>query len=511
MDYAGKLKDLKPPPPTTNIRVQPYFITSYDKYSGSDQSIEPENTNFTGGGELKWAINPNDVLDITVNTDFAQADVDRQVNNTTRFSVFFPERRQFFLENASLFGINIGPGSGTQGGSMRIQPFFSRRIGLDAEGQPIPINLGGRFVHRSSSKNFGAIVMQQREDSLTPNTNFFVGRFSENFGKQNRVGGLVTLKNSSIGSNLTGNIDAFIRLAESHSINTLLSFSGTSNSGEEGFAGIAQYYYSTNKWKGWWTQSLVSKNFNPEMGFISRSDVIGTTPGITRYFRGDKLPFKKWLRAFEPSLRAQFYHQASTGMLIERQLSAYPFYLNFQNGGYFGYGLSSISQHLTVPFSPLEVTIGTGDYNYVQHNILASTDPSKKLSAMGTLTWGSYFNGKLNSGDLQVFYAPIPHFALGGRINQINFNEVGDELTTKTVNLFSIEGRFALNPRVQLTAFFQKNSENDSQNVNVRFSWEYSPLSFIYIVYNNREYDDYLQYRVTEDQVIGKIGFLKQF
>jgi len=159
--------------------------------------------------------------------------------------------------------------------------------------------------------------MRQHGDTITPAINFFVGRFSENFGRQNRVGGLVTLKNLPEGSHLTGTVDAFIRLAESHSINTLLSYSATTNSSGQGFSGIAQYYYSTNKWKGWWTQSFVTKDFNPEMGFISRSDIFGTTPGIIRYFRGEKLPFKKWLRAFEPGVMAQFYHQASTGILIE--------------------------------------------------------------------------------------------------------------------------------------------------------------------------------------------------
>ena len=511
MDYSGQLKNLKPPPPKANIQTQPYFLTSYNHYEGPNKERKSEETQYSAGGELKWAINPNDVLDITVNTDFAQADVDRQVNNTSRFSVFFPERRQFFLENASLFGINVGPGGGLQGGSMRIQPFFSRRIGLDNGGQPIPIDVGGRFVHRSSDKNYGVILMRQRGDSLTPATNFFVGRFSENFGKQNRVGGLMTLKNSVEGSNITANADAFIRLAESHSINTLLSYSGTTATGEEGFSGIAQYYYSTNKWKGWWTQSIVSKNFNPEMGFISRKDVIGTTPGIIRYIRGENMPFKKWIRAFEPGLMTQFYHQASTGKLIEKQISLFPFYLNLQSGGYIGYGFSSISQYLTEDFSPLGVTIGEGDYDYLQQTVLASTDPSKKFSATGIITWGSYFNGDFSSGDLQMFFSPIPHFSLVGRFNQIHFKNVGINNTTKTVDLYSIEGRFALNPRLQLSSFYQRNSDDDSENINIRFSWEYKPLSSIYIVYNHREYDFELLYREVEDQAIGKIGYLKQF
>ncbi|MDZ7934091.1 MAG: carbohydrate binding family 9 domain-containing protein [Emticicia sp.] len=130
MTYAGELNNLQPPPPSPNIRIQPYILTSYDQYSGR-KVPKPTETNFKLGGELKRAINSNAVLDLTTNTDFAQADADRQVNNVTRFSVFFPERRQFFLENASLFGVGIGPSDDISGGTMRVQPFFSGRIGLD--------------------------------------------------------------------------------------------------------------------------------------------------------------------------------------------------------------------------------------------------------------------------------------------------------------------------------------------------------------------------------------------
>ena len=208
MTYAGILKNLQPPPPSPNVRIQPYFLTSYDSYKGGF-SPKPSDTNLKLGGELKWAINPNAVLGLTTNTDFAQADADRQVNNDTLFSVFFPERRQFFLENASLFGVGVGPNQDLSGGTMRVQPFFSRRIGLDDARNPIPIDAGGRFVYRSLKRNYGAIVMRQRGVGDTPATNFFVGRFSENFGKQNRIGGLLTIKNRPDGSNIVATIDVF--------------------------------------------------------------------------------------------------------------------------------------------------------------------------------------------------------------------------------------------------------------------------------------------------------------
>ena len=218
------------------------------------------------------------------------------------------------------------------------------------------------------------------------------------------------------------------------------------------------------------------------------NDVIGTTPGIIYYYRGKKLPFKKWLRSFDPGIDAQFFHQASTGKLIERQLIFYPFYLNLQNAGYLGYGLNDIFQHLPETFSPLGVSIGPGDYRYIQHTVVASSDPSKKIYLTGSVNWGDYFNGQLTTSDFKVFFAPIPYISLGGQFNRNNFAEVGNENISKIVDLYSVESRLALNAKLQLSSFIQKNTENDRINLNVRLSWEYQPLSFLYIVFNRNEY-----------------------
>ena len=508
MAYAGVLKNLQPPPPKPNIRIQPYVLGSYDRYKNFPASTEPEKNNFRAGGDIKWAISPNSILDLTFNTDFAQADADRQVNNVTRFSVFFPERRQFFLENASLFGVGVRPNDDGPGGAMRIQPFFSRRIGLDDFGNPIPLDAGGRFVYRSTKRNAGVMIMRQRESEITPATNFFVGRFSENFGKQNRIGGLMTIKNSSEGTNIVSAVDGFFRMGESHSLNTMLIHSNTGS--KNGFAGYAQYFFTDNQWKIWWTQSVVTENFNPELGFVSRSDVIGTTPGIFWYYRGKYLPFKKWIRAFEPGVFPEFYHQASTGKLTERQLTVNPIWVNFQSGGYFGYIITPTYQLLTEPFAPLGINIAEGKYNYLRHLFYFSTDQSRVISSNINFETGSYFNGDLIAGTFTLNLAPSPHFSLQGQFNRNQFKEVGDPATDKKVDLYSVSGRIALNPRLQLIGFYQKNSENNLSNYNVRLSWEYQPLSYVYLVFNRRSFDNTQMKRQTEDHAIIKISYLRQ-
>jgi hypothetical protein len=172
MEYAGKLNGIIPPPPTaTNIRFIPYLL----QVSGNSQGTEIGNSitdEFKAGGEIKWVVSPTSVVDFTFNTDFAQADVDLQVNNISRFSVFFPERRQFFLENASLFSSGLAPVNEVIGGSMYIQPFFSRTIGLDANVNPIAITAGSRFVYRSEKRNLGGIFMRQGEGDGDPYANW---------------------------------------------------------------------------------------------------------------------------------------------------------------------------------------------------------------------------------------------------------------------------------------------------------------------------------------------------
>jgi len=508
MAYAGLLTNLKPPPPKSNIRVQPYVLGALDRYSPEIKDKKQQSLKL--GGELKWAINPNSVLDVTLNTDFAQADVDRQINNITRFSILFPERRQFFLENASLFGVGGGPSPDFSGGFMRIQPFFSRRIGLDDNGNPIPIDMGSRYVYRSLKRNAGVMAIQQRGFNGEDPTRFFIGRFSENLGEQHRIGALVALKEGPNGIHATSMLDGFFRMGQSHSLNTMLVNTSNSNGEKSGFAGYAQYFYATNQLKFWWTQSIVNKSFNPELGFVSRTDVIGSTPGVNIYYRGKHLPFKKVIRAFEPGLNIEIYHQASTGQLIERQVNLWPLFFNLQNGGFIGYGTYFAYQNLTEPFEPLGVRIQTGTYNYQRNQIFLSSDPSKMLNIFSDFSWGNYFDGKLSSLDLTVQFAPIPHFSLQGRINRNIIKNLGENGTSETIDLFSIEGRFALNPRLQLVGFYQQNAENKLKNYNIRISWEYRPLSFIYLVLNKRGFERLDGINQNEQHAILKLSYLRQ-
>ena len=520
MDYAGVITGLKPPPPSPNIRIQPYLLVSDDRYNGTEVGYG-QHAALKLGGDLKWAINPNTVLDLTLNTDFAQADVDRQVNNLTRFSVLFPERRAFFLENASLFGAGLPGNKNTgEGGSMTIQPFFSRTIGLatlpDGTSAPVPIDAGARLVYRSLNRNYGGMIIRQRGIPGSPATDFVVGRYVENVGKQNRIGGLFTLKNVHGGDGVSGRqngtlaLDGFFRFSQKWTYNAMVVGSLSSAGTDQGMAAYSQLLYRTNQVVGWWTQSVVTRNFNPEMGFVSRNDVIATTPGLYLVNRSKWLP--KWVRNFEPGAFFEFYHKASTGYLQEAQYNFNPIWLTFQNGGNLGLFVNPTFERLDDgDYRPLDLAISSGKYRYVRYMAMFATDPSKKVSFQFNGETGRYYDGNLNYARASLLLAPIPHasFTLNAEAN--DFRNVGGY--TGTISLYSVESRMAVNPRLQLISFFQRNTFNEKNAWNIRLAWEFQPLSFLYVVYNYGTYTGSIRLadRQQEQHIIGKLSYLKQF
>jgi len=509
MDYAGELTGIIPPPPTaTNLRFIPYLLQISKKTEGTE--IGNANlSDFKGGGEIKWVISPTSVLDFTFNTDFAQADVDRQVNNISRFSVFFPERRQFFLENASLFSAGLAPINEIIGGSMYIQPFFSRTIGLDANVNSIAITAGSRFVYRSEKRNVGGIYMRQGEGDGDPFTNFFVGRYSENFGKQNRLGAIVTTKSSPTSVQSTGAVDAFVRFNDKFSFSGMGTMTQDTRTGEQGFAEYSQFLYKGNITTAYWTQTVVSDQYNPAMGFVSRRNILSNSQGIDFNVRGKWLP--KFIRFWQPGVYTELYHSLKTGNIIEQRLISGPLWFNLQNGGILGGYIEASVQNLEDTFSPVGIKINPGNYSYFRKGFLLASDPSAKYSGSTEYGWGGYYNGQLQNVDTKFRIAPIPHVNLGLSWNWGKFENMGAARETKEVNLLILETRLAINPRLQLIGFYQKNTTDNLNSVNMRLAWEYQPLSYVYLVFNTLNYQGSDSTQQMQQSFLAKLSYLKQF
>ncbi|MFD0964049.1 carbohydrate binding family 9 domain-containing protein [Pseudofulvibacter geojedonensis] len=498
MDYAGKLKGIKPPKPHLNLRIQPYVLTESSNV-GLDEASK---TKMKVGGEVKWAITPNTVLDATVNTDFAQADADRQVINLSRFSIYFPERRHFFLENASLFSL----------GNRDIAPFFSRQIGLDAYGKPIPIDYGLRLTHRTPKNSGGIMLIKQRETETNAAQWFGIGRYSKNIGKQNRIGGMITAvqtnatNSTSEHLNLTGSVDGFVRFSPSLSWKYMLSGSSDQQDDMQGTAATSSLSYASNKLVAFWNQSIVTDNYRARSGFVSRENLLTTNPGLYLNYRPKWKP--KFIRSFEPGVYWWHYRSADNYKFLEDELKLFLFYANFQNGGRLVYTLTPTRQQLYRSFSPLGVTIAPGKYNYVRHTFSYRSDFSKKLAYSAIYETGNFYRGKLDTYRAKVNFSPNPHlfFSMNYTFNDY-LTHTGEKVKA---SLIAPEFRLAINPRIQLTGFYQYLETTKSDNWNIRFSWEFKPLSYLYVVFNTAN-DRSIIPETQTNQLISKITYIHQF
>lgn len=507
MTYAAKLSGMELPPPSANIRVEPYLLFQNDR----NESVDGVQTNndIKIGGEVKWAINPRSVLDFTFNTDFAQADVDRAVNNLERFNIFFPERRQFFLENSGIWAGGL---------QTAIRPFFSRRIGLqgDFNAAPAPIDAGMRFTLRDEKKAIAGLYMHQRETDMAAAAGFSVMRYLKNYGKENNVGVMMThrLDEASSGldlenkNNTTFTIDGLIRPRSEWTIQYLLSGSRDHETNINGTAGriFAGHTHNNHYW-GWVTE-FTDKNYNPAIGFVRQKNVIRHNPGGYWIIRPKALP---WIRRWDPGFFADYYHDADKpGNFQQASLYLFPVYVFFKDNSFFEYAVYTNWQNINFDFAPLGLSIAHGNYYYVNHRVKFNTDQSKKVSLNGIYNWGDFYNGKKETVNAGARIAPNPHVAFTADYEFNKLKGVGEQERNLDTHLITGGARLAWNPRIQLSVFYQYNTFDEQGRWNVRASWEYQPLSFIYLVFNDTQ-TDFADGVLSSQQLIGKVTFLKQF
>ena len=478
LTFAGALDSIAPPPPRTNIRIRPYALGSAqrDRTPGANNAT-------TGdiGGEVIWAPTASTLFEGTINTDFAQADVDRQVVNLTRFSVFFPERRQFFLENADLLS------AGGLGATSRyiVQPFFSRRIGLGANGELLPIDAGARFAYRSSRSTAGVLAMRQRGIGTAENASFGVARGSQTFGRATRIGATVALRDgeTAAGDNLVTAVDALTRIGEQ------IQFSGTiSSSTRESrtdYAGTWQITRNTPRTAAALTGAWVTERYDPLTGFVSRPNVFLTNPVFNATLQPAWLPHNiVWLK---PWVATYLYHAPDTRALQEG-LTQFRGEVLFRNGAQLVPFVESNQQRITAPVALFPgVDIATGSHDFMRYGLEAKSDQSVRISTTANLSTGSFFDGRLDRAAIGARLIPSPYISFRADYEINRLQSIGTRDTSFVTHLVAPEVRIFLNPRVQWSAFYQYNTIQERGSMNARFSWEFAPLSFLYIVYNDRQ------------------------
>lgn len=478
MPYAGQLVFTEPPSSRVglNLQLRPYGIVRLDRAGDGTLSVRPN-----AGGEVTWAPTANSVIDLTGNTDFAEVDVDRRVVNLSRFSVLFPERRQFFLENAGLFSMHSG----------LVQPFFSRTIGL-TNGQPQPLSAGGRFVYRSSERSFGAMVVHTLPTTTQNSSLFGVARYSHHLLGESRAGAMLVARHdfesgSAAATNVVPVVDVLLRRGifsmnamASASVDQVHDGSAPTTGVTGSLEGSVQGQWGRLSARG----SALSPGYKTRSGFVAREAAFLLTGSWYLDWRPAWLP--KWLRSIQQYLDTSAVWSTQDGRFQEANAYYEVFWLTLEGGdrGWI-YGQRTW-QSLDAPFAPVPgVSFPAGTSVFDRLGIAAYSEQSRLFSAGGNVGIGRYFLADFVRAQGQVGFSPLPHIGLFLNYELNRFDGEGVKPGGVSTHLLQLEGRLAVNPKLQLIGSYQRDTAGNVGLLNARLAWEFLPLSFVYVVFTD--------------------------
>lgn len=389
------------------------------------------------------------------------------------------------LENANLFNASV---------TNWIRPFFSRRIGLNSIGEPIPLDGGLRLTSRSSTQEYGLLAMSQQETDISPATTFGVARYSRNLGDQSRLGGMLTFRRDDTlrsglvelqeRDNVTYTLDGLWRPNQSVGVQAMLS---TSHDDIAGHGVGAQFWaYYENNWLYAGLLEYYNRDYEPGAGLeILDANYVMHSPAISLDLRPDWLPGK--VRSFNPGLEAYIFQSSDDGDLLFGYAPIRPIRVDFQDGSRIAVFVEPNWQRLDEPFSPTGVEVAAGDYDYTRYSFEWQSDQSARLAAELSLESGDYYDGELTTYSFSARYAPFPELELIADVDVNRFQNLGITRVTDETHVGSLNLRIAPNPQLRFSVLYQHNSVGSRDSWNARLSWEYRPLSYIYLVFNRNE------------------------
>jgi len=470
-----------------DIKIIPYGLGRNVTDNLAVVDIENK-TDFEIGIDAKWGITPNITADFTVNTDFAQVEADDQQINLTRFPLFFPEKRPFFLENASLFQF---------GAPQEVDLFFSRRIGLES-GVPIPILAGARMTGKIGDYNIGIMDMQTRK-AVNDRTglvvaapeNFFTTRIQREVGRSSFGAIFVNRQTTSsdgetfIPTNRVYGADANIQLTENTKLFTFIAGSTTEGDVGTDWAGRALVNYATNWWNGHVGFTQVGERFDARAGFVPRRGYRKPQVRLFLDYQPKKYP---WIRRFSPHVTWNTFYDFNGDIETSR---AHIHFLEIQPqaGGRFGARLDRMQDRPLVPF-PLytgpdgeSVIIPPGFYTWNQWTADYFGNPSATVWASGSYTWGSFYDGTINRFNVSA------NARVGAKV-QASVSWQRDDVKLPygdfTTDLIPFRFNYSFTPLMNIQALIQYNSQAGDMSSNIRFAMLNRSGTGLFLVYNDQ-------------------------
>ncbi|MFM1897008.1 MAG: hypothetical protein RLZZ385_2082 [Pseudomonadota bacterium] len=464
-------------PRRRNLLVTPYALVKSER-GGRNAAGTRQEEEF--GFDLKYSVTSSLTLDATYNTDFAQVEVDDLQVNLDRFSLFFPEKRPFFLENAGQFAV---------GNPREAELFFSRRIGVGPGGAQIPIDGGARLSGRvGGNTNVGLLRMRTESlEGVASANDFSVARISQDLPNRSSVGFMFVERDGDgparvVGEddyNRTYGIDGRWGIGDETQITGWAAQTDTPGlSGDDQAFGMTATYSDIN-WDFSGGYAEVQKNFNPEVGFLSRRDYTKLNGRWMRRIRPNDL----WgLHEIRPHMSYQEYKDPS-GFVESSQMHT-DSHWEFQNGYEIHTGWNRTREGVKTPFSIVSgVVVPAGEYEHDEAQLVFQTDQSAPLSLNLQSRIGGFFGGD------RVNLDPTVRFRVGEKFNsQLSwtYNDVSLPVPNGDfkVNLARLRLTYSFTPRMSLQTLVQYNERDDVIATNIRFSWLQSANSGLYLVYN---------------------------
>jgi hypothetical protein len=486
LSVAGTLVGLSLPEANKNFEVKPYGISRVT----TDVTTTPARANdpdATAGVDVKYGITANLTADATVNTDFAQVEVDEQQVNLTRFALSYPEKRDFFLEGRGLFDFGRGvpgvPGSGGSVAAVAPQVFYSRRIGLNRN-RVIPIDVGGRVTGKVGRTGLGLMNIETGDEltSKTPATNFTVLRVKQDILRRSSVGAMFTNRSVGLatpGSNQAYGVDSTFSFFQNINLGGYYAKTATQGLTGDDESYLGRFEYGGDRYGARTDYLKVGDHFNPEVGLVRRDDfrrASGTLRFSPRPTRIRSVRKFTWEGGVE-----NFVNGA--GQTETRTWVAH-FNTEFQNSDNFAVDGAMNYERLVRPFniSP-GVTIPVGVYDFNDATVTYAFGQQRPASGTVSLQAGGFYDGTLTAVNLS-----------GARVALLKQLSVEPSMTINVVRLpygdfntrlFRVRSDYAFSPRMFASALLQYNSSDDTYSTNFRYRWEYQPGSELFVVYTD--------------------------
>jgi len=481
ISLGATLVGLEVPSGSRNVEVKPYGIAGVS----SDRLASPpvsNNVDPDAGFDVKYGVTQNLTADFTYNTDFAQVEVDEQQINLTRFNLFYPEKREFFLEGQGIF--DFGGILSSVGGGLTPLLFYSRRIGLNGN-REVPIEVGGRLTGKVGNVSVGLLDVQTRENSTTldPSTNFSVIRVKSDIFRRSSVGALFTGRSDVLngdGAGETVGVDAVLGFYDNLTINTYAGKTNTPDRPGNDVSYRGQVAYSGDRYGFGAEHLFVGEDFNPEVGFVTRSDFHSTSSSF-RFSPRPKNRFKS-VRRF--SYQTAFDYLTDSAGHLETSDIVLQFTTEYQSSDRFSIGYFGTRDVPQAPFViASSAVIPSGDYNFGEARATMVFGNQRKVSGAVTVADGTYYDGHRTSTSVsgsRVEFSPRVTLEPAVTINWIELPN--EKLTTK---LASTRATFTFTPQMFFSGLLQYNSSNSSLSSNLRLRWEYHPGSELFVVYTD--------------------------